>query len=582
MAALASAAIFRFEKDDDMKALRSGIAAIGLAALAACTTVSDAPRPAAPETVQILALNDFHGYIEAAPFPATWFDGGVRSQEPLGGAARLAAVLAGLRAGQAHSITVAAGDLIGASPLASSYFLDEPSIMALNRLGLELAAVGNHEFDRGIAELRRIQQGGCETYTPREPCQLDRPFEGARFGYLAANVLDEAGRTLFPGTAIREFGGVRLGFIGMTLKETGILVSPASTAGYRFADEADTANALATRLRAQGADAVVLLIHQGATVNPTNNLAECPELSGDVLPILERLDPAIRLVVSGHTHAAYVCGVPASDGSTRLLTSAGRYGGFVTEITLSVDPATDGVTGLSAVNRPVTQAAGEQPDIAALVKRYVDASAPIAARVIGRLSGSLEWEGARDTDWPLANLIADAQLAATRDADKGGAEIALMNSGGVRTRLEPAADGSVTFGQIFALQPFGNSLVVLEMTGADIKRVLEEQFGAATPATINSSSLIPSAGLTFAFDRARPQGERIVDLELHGHPIDPARRYRVAVNSFLSSGGDGFATFAAMPVVGGAGLDIDALEAFLRVGAQVAPAGRVVEIGGDS
>ena len=224
--------------------------------------------------------------------------------------------------------------------------------MALNRLGLGLASVGNHEFDRGTVELRRMQQGGCDKNTLREPCQLDRPFEGAKFTYLAANVLDAQGETLFPGTAMREFGGVKVGFIGMTLKETGILVSPAGTAGYRFADEAETANALAAKLRAEGADAVVLLIHQGADVDPIYNTGECPELSGDILPILDRLDPAIRLVVSGHTHQAYICQRPASDGSMRTLTSAGRYGYFVTDIRMTVDPATDQVLSITAANTP--------------------------------------------------------------------------------------------------------------------------------------------------------------------------------------------------------------------------------------
>jgi 5'-nucleotidase len=457
----------------------------------------------------------------------------------------------------------------------SAYFLDEPTIVALNRLGLGLAAVGNHEFDRGTAELRRMQDGGCGQNTLREPCQLD-PFEGARFTYLAANVLDAQGETLFPGTAMRDFRGVRLGFIGMTLKETGILVSPAGTAGYRFADEAETANALAARLRAEGADAVVLLIHQGAEVDPAFNSGECPGLAGDILPILDRLDPAIRLVVSGHTHKAYVCELPTSDGMTRTLTSAGRYGYFVTDIRMTVDPATDAVVGISAANRPIVAAAGEQADIAALVRRYAEATAPVASRVVGRLEGSLEWTG-RDTDSPLGNLVADAQLAATREETKGGADLAFINSGGVRTRFTPAADGTVTYGQIFALQPFGNSLVVLELTGADLKRLLEEQFAEASPATIRQSLLIPSAGFTFTYDRSRPAGERIVSMALDGRPIDPAATYRVTVNNFLASGGDGFSVLAASRPVADGGQDLDALEAYIARGTRVPPVGRVVD-----
>jgi len=558
---------------------RAALSAVAAASLAACATVGQqsAAIPAAPETIQILGLNDFHGNIEDPPGVTTYFDAGEQKQERLGGAARLGATLTRLRQGQLNTITVAAGDLIGASPLVSAYFLDEPTVMAMNRLGLALASVGNHEFDRGTVELRRMQQGGCDKNTQREPCQLDRPFEGAKFTYLAANVFDAQGHTLFPGTAMRQFGSVKVGFIGMTLKETGILVSPAGTRGYRFADEADTANTLAAQLCAQGADTVVLLIHQGGDVKPAFNTDACPELSGDILPILDRLDPAIRLVVSGHTHEAYICQRPASDGSLRTLTSAGRYGYFVTDIRITVDPASNQVLAISAVNRPVAAATGEQADIAALVGRYAQAAAPIAARVVGKLEGSLEYTGV-DTDTPLANLIADAQLAATRDAAKGGAQIAFINSGGVRARFAPAADGSVTFGQIFALQPFGNSLVVLEMTGAQLRQLLEEEFGPASPATIARSLMIPSAGFTFSYDRSRPAGERIVSMALDGQPIDPARTYRVTVNNFLASGGDGFSVLATSHAVADGGQDIDAMEAYIARGVRVPPVGRVTDV----
>jgi 5'-nucleotidase len=558
--------------------LRALVASLGLFALAACATVGTRETTAAgkPETIQILALNDFHGNIEPPASPVTYFDGGNKVQAQLGGTARLGATLGAWRQGQANTITVAAGDLISASPLASAYFLDEPTIMAMNRLGLSLASVGNHEFDRGVAELKRMQQGGCEVHTNRQPCRLDSPFEGARFTYLAANVLDEQGHTLFPGTAIKQFGGVKVGFIGMTLKDTGTLVSPAGTRGYHFTDEADTANALAAQLRAQGADAVVLLIHQGATVDPIYNTGDCPQLDGDILPILDRLDPAIRLVVSGHTHMAYVCERPASDGSSRLLTSAGRYGNFVTDIRLAVDPASDRVLSFSAVNRPVMASAGEQQDIADLVERYAAATTPIAARVVGRIEGLLESAG--DIDSPLGDLVADAQLDAARDAAKGGAVISFINSGGVRTRFTPAADGSVTYGQIFALEPFGNTLVVEELTGAQLKRVLEQQFSADTPAKPRPSILIPSAGFTYAYDLGRPVGERIVALALNGQPIDPAARYRVAINNFLMSGGDGFTVFTEERPLADAGLDLDAREAHIARGVRVPETGRVTDV----
>jgi 5'-nucleotidase len=559
-----------------LKHLRGVAGGLALIALSACATL---PPPAAdaPESVQILAFNDFHGNLEVPAGTTTYFAGGEEMREQLGGAARLGATLARLRQGQENSITVAAGDLIGASPLVSAYFLDEPSIMALNRMGLSLASVGNHEFDKGTAELRRMQQGGCEAHTARRPCRLDNPFEGARFTYLAANVIArDGGETLFPGTAIKQFGKVRIGFIGMTLQDTGSLVSPAGTAGYRFADEADTANALAAQLKAQGADAVVVLLHQGGNVDPFFNQAACPGLGGDVMPILARLDPSIRLVVSGHTHKAYVCEVPAADGSIRLLTSAGRYGYFVTDIRLEIDPANDRIVAMSAVNTPVVAAAGEQQDIAALVGRYSASSAQVASRVVGRIEGSLEaGEGAIDS--PLGRLIADAQLAATRDPARGGAEIAFINSGGVRSGFRPGEDGAVTYGQIFALQPFGNTVEVLELTGAQLKALLEQEFTGDGTGQFRQSFLIPSEGFTYVIDRSAPDEAHVVSIMLDGRPIEPGRTYRVAVNNFLAQGGDGFTVLTQGRFVSGGGSDLDALEAFIAGGARASAESRVTE-----
>jgi 5'-nucleotidase len=558
---------------------RATAAGLALLALAACTTVPQhtAQAPSVAEAVQILALNDFHGNLEVPASDTIYTASGQQVSARLGGAARLGATLAKLREGQESTVTVAAGDLIGGSPLISAYFLDEPTIMALNRMGLDLASVGNHEFDKGTAELVRIQQGGCAKHTPREPCRLDNPFEGANFTYLAANVVDGVGATLFPGTAIRQFGEARIGFIGMTLKDTGSLVSPAGTAGYSFADEAATANALAAKLKVQGADLVVVLIHQGGDVDPFYNQDGCPNLGGDIMPVLAGLDPAIRLVVSGHTHKAYVCEVPAADGSTLLLTSAGRYGYFVTEIRLSVEPATDRVLSLSAVNTPVVEAAGEQQDIAALVGRYAASSANVASRVVGRIEGALESvEGSIDT--PLQRLVADAALAATRDPARGGAEVAFINSGGVRTTFRPTADGSVTYGQIFALQPFGNTVEVIELTGAQLRQVLEQEFTRDGTGSFRQSFLIPSQGFAYTIDRSAPDGQHVVAVTLNGQPIDPARTYRVAINNFLQQGGDGFTVFKEGRFVAGGGNDLDALEAFIAGGVRASTGARVTEV----
>nr|WP_245197924.1 bifunctional metallophosphatase/5'-nucleotidase [Sphingomonas kaistensis] len=543
------------------------------AGLAACATVDRPVAPVAaagPVEIQILGLNDFHGNLETPrdAVPLTMPDGTITKYRA-GGAAQLAATLKRMRTGQT-SVTVAAGDLIGATPLVSAYFLDEPTIKALGMAGLDYAAVGNHEFDKGGAELKRMQDGGCAKLTTRVPCRVE-PHAGASFRYLAANVITEWGSSLFPGTAIRQMGPVKVGFIGMPLKDTATLVTPAGVAGLTFNDEAATANALVPRLKAEGADLIVLLIHQGGYVPPVYDALGCDGLSGDIVPILAKLDPAIRVVVSGHTHHAYACEV-AAGGAPRLLTSAGKNGYLVTDIRLRFDPATRQLVSAKAENLPVL--AERDPEVQALVDRYVAAARPAAERVVGRLSGPA-LKDADDGDSPAGELIADAQLAATRAADKGGSVIAFLNSGGVRTDLVPQANGSVTFGQIFATQPFGNSLVVKTLTGAQLKALLEQGFREVNGKVQTSSILIPSEGFTYRFDRNRPAGQRILAMMLDGRPIDPARDYRITVNNFLASGGDGYTVLAEGRDARDGGLDLDSLEAWLQTNPKVPDGKRI-------
>jgi 5'-nucleotidase len=560
--------------------MRPAIAAAIACLLAGCATVpvtSDlAPSAQGPVEVQVLALNDFHGNLEVQPSTTTYRQGEELVRQNLGGAARLAATLDALRQGQQATVTVAAGDLIGASPFASANFLDEPAVTSLGMAGLEVASVGNHEFDRGTAELRRMQDGGCEQYTLRTPCGLE-PFAGAGFTYLAGNVVADNGETLFPGATLRQVGPVKVGFIGLTLTGTATLVSPAMTRGYRFTDEADAANRLARQLIAQGADTVVLLIHEGARVDPTQNLTGCPTLTGPVLPIVERLDPAISLVVSGHTHMSYICRMDPAGGTPRLLSSAGRYGSFVTDIRLTWDPAARRVADITAINVPVNGTLGTRAAVAALVERDVAAAGPIAARVVGNIAPAAgNTENCAETT--AANLVADAQLAAARTALGEGIDVAFINTSGVRTNLDSAADGQHTFGEIFSMQPFGNTLQVLELTGAELKQALEEQFCNEGPARPCNTLLAPSASLTYSYDRMRLQCQRITAILLNGTPIDPAVRYQVVFNNFLANGGDGFASLVQRPTIGEAGNDLDALEAWLARGVTIPACGRLQDL----
>ncbi len=552
------------------------------ASVLALPQASAKDRAAAPVTVGIAAINDFHGNLEPpgqsvlVPNPA----GGQAILVPAGGAAWLASAVDSIRSKYRYRLTVAAGDLTGGSPIASSLYLDEPTIGALNRIGLEFNAVGNHEFDNGIPELLRKQTGGCAKLSYREPCQVER-FTGARFQYLAANVKRADGTTLFPASALRTFGSgkrrVRIGLIGMPLQGVAALAPPGSVNALRFADEADTANALVAELKAKGADAVVLLIHQGGRTSGTPDPNGCEGLNADIRPILDRLDPRVDVVISGHTHWTYVCDYARyNPAKPFLLTSAGLWGEAVTDIALDIDPATHRVVAKRARNLIVQSVPYNSPrgrveinpdypafkpraDVAAYVARYTTAARAYTLRNAGSLGGPAEKASGnlQNSGGPLGNLIADAQLAATRSA---GAQIAFMNPFGIRRSLEPDAQGNVTFGDIYAVQPFNNDLVTLTYTGAELKAVLEQNFDLSGPEQI----LAGSAGFSYVYDRSKPEGSRIVAMTLNGAAIDPAALYRVTVSNFLANGGDSYSAFTAgkNPQTGTS--DIAALEAWLK------------------
>lgn len=568
------------------------LAASAALALAGCTMQRPgAPAAVAPVTVKVIAFNDFHGNLEVPGRPVELqAPDGTSVKVPAGGAAYLASAVKRLKAGSAHSVVVAAGDLTSASPLTSSLFLDEPTVTAMNMIGLEINAAGNHEFDRGTDELLRLQKGGCAKLTQREPCQLE-PFGGASYTYLAGNTVRADGSSLLPGTTIKQFGPIRIGFIGLTTRMTGTYVDPAGIRGFSFADEAESANRLVPQLKAQGADAIVLLVHEGGYPARTDQPGQCEGLSGPIVDIVKRLDPAVDLVVSGHTHRAYVCDFARIDAERPvLLTSAGNYGAFVTDITLSFDPVTRKLTdkrasqmvvqgdGALSAAGPIKPAAAfptlpADPAVAAHVAKYAAAAGPRAKRVVGRASAPiLRDEDSEIRESPLGLLIADAQLAATR---KDGAVIALMNPGGVRTSITPAADGSVTFGDIYAVQPFGNNLQVREYSGAQLRAVLEQQFS-----NVDGAKVLFVSGMTYRFDRSKPAGQRIIAPLVAGEPLRDDAVYRVGLSNFLGGGGDGFDTLAAGKVVAGGVLDLDALEAWFARGAVVEPPalGRVVDV----
>jgi 5'-nucleotidase len=564
--------------------IRRIAAALAILTLGACATRVAPPATVvqkAPIEVQILAFNDFHGNIETPPPVEVTERDGTKHKIVTGGASHLAAALTELRAGHPNTITVSAGDTIGASPLVSANYLDEPTIDAMNLLGLEFNSVGNHEFDRGADELKRMQAGGCAKYTRRVPCALE-PFGGAHFRYLAANVVQADGTTIFPATAIKRFetpaGPVTIGFIGETLRGTQNLVTPSGVRGLTFKDEADTANALVPQLRAAGADAIVLLIHQGGKTPQFSAGNSCDGFAGDILPIVQRLDPAITTIISGHTHWAYVCRGTPQVGTGRLLTSAGKYSYFLTELRLEFDPATHHLVGQDARNVIVGNGEhGEDSAEKALVDRYATAIAPIASRIVGHLSVSAI-KAADDSESAAADLIADSMLAATKAPGNGGAQLALVNASGVRVDLP---GGDVRYDAAFAMMPFGNNLVVMTLSGAQLKAVLEQQYlGALPPAGQRPHSLATSAGFTYALDMSQPPESRVSDIRLEGKPIKTDAAYRVVVNNYLASGGDSLTRFTAGTDVTDKGIiDLDALVAWIAPGRTPPTPNRIKLIG---
>jgi len=508
-------------------------------------------------TVQLLAFNDLHGHLEAGNLTFTLPDG---QRIPAGGVEYLATHIKQLRRQYRHSVLVSAGDAIGASPLLSALFHDEPTIEALDAMQLAVNAVGNHEFDRGVAELLRLQQGGCH---PQEGCLGNRRFAGAKFQYLAANVIDEkTGQPILPPYKIYRFDGVKVAFIGMTLQGTPQIVAPSGIQGLRFLDEADTVNALVPELQKQGIQAIVVLVHEGGF--PTGGYNECPGISGPIVDIVRRTDPAVDVFITGHTHQAYNCVLAG-----RVVTSAAAFGRLLTEITLTLNRRTQDVQAVRANNLIVTRDVPPDGTLTRLLRRYKALADPLANRVIGQITADILRTPSPSGEMPLGNLIADAQLAATQAPEQGGAVVAFMNPGGIRADLTYTAGGQVTYGQAFAVQPFGNNLVTMTLTGAEIKALLEQQFD--NPAPGQNRILQVSQGFRYRWLPTAPPGQRVQEITLNGQPLRPEQTYRVTVNSFLADGGDNFTVLRQGRDRLGGVTDLAAWEAYFRAHSPLSP-----------
>ncbi|MFF9685616.1 bifunctional metallophosphatase/5'-nucleotidase [Streptomyces sp. NPDC014623] len=531
-------------------------------------------HPSRTVDVQLLSFNDLHGNLEppagsAGTVGETQADGTVKSV-PAGGVEYLATSLRTARKGNPYSVTAAGGDMVGASPLLSGLFHDEPTIEALNGLDLDVTAVGNHEFDEGATELARLQNGGCH---PVEGCyEKGKKFKGADFPYLAANVTNEkTGKPVLEPYTVWKKNGVRIGFIGVTLEGTPDIVTANGVKGLKFHDEIETVNKYAEELDRQGVKSVVALIHEGGAPASSSYNYDCDSpgagdgISGPIVDIAKGITPKVDALVTGHTHQAYVCTVPDPAGKPRMVTSASSFGKVYTDTTLTYDRRTKDIvrTSVESANHVVSRDQAKAADMTALITRWNALAAPIAGRPQGFISADIDGRGSTAPEKPLGNLIADAQLEGLAPADKGGAVVAFMNPGGIRSDLVFKASGSegdgvVTYGEAFTVQPFTNMTNVVDLTGAQLVTALQQQVSGSNAAS--PKILQVSKGLTYTLDMTKAGADRVVasSILLNGEAIDPAKTYRVAMNEFLAGGGDGFAALGqgTNKLVGPSDLDL--------------------------
>ena len=543
--------------------------AVAIAVVPAAVAKGD-PSPRAAEKaqtteIQILGLNDFHGALQPPAGSAGRL--GPSGPPEFGGVEYLATYVRDLRATNPNTLFVSAGDLIGASPLLSALFHDEPTIEAFNLMGLDYNGVGNHEFDEGVDELLRMQNGGCH---PVDGCQDGDPFGGATFDFLAANVAyKDTGETIFPPYAIEHFNGVKVAIVGMTTLETPTIVVPTAVSSVNFSAEAATVNALVPHLQAQNVETIIVLLHEGGRTSTAGNgtgagadrINDCANPTGAIPPIVDAMDDEIDVVVTGHTNWAVNC---VLDG--KIVTGAGANGRIVTDIDLTLSRATKDVVAAKVNNVPVSRTVAKAADLTALVDKYNTLSAPLANRVVGNITADITSANNAAGESAAGDVIADAQLAATSPAEKGGAVVAFMNSGGIRngglffnTQAGTEAPGEVTYGELFQVQPFSNVMTVKTCTGAQIDALLEQQFQGG------NGILQVSNGFTYSYSASAPAGSKvdIASIKIGGVAINPLTNYRVAMNNFLATGGDGYTVFTTCTNSLGGDIDLDALVAYV-------------------
>lgn len=476
-------------------------------------------------SVQLLGVNDFHGQLDVY---------GTVGGKKVGGAEYLASYLKKYEQENRNTLLVHAGDMVGASAPVSSLLQDEPTIEFLNMVGFDVGTVGNHEFDEGVDELNRLLYGGEHETTGY--------FEGADFPYIAANVVDkETGEPILPPYTIERVNGMPIGFIGVVTTETKNMVLPSGIESVEFTDEVEAINKAAQELKQKGVKSIVVLAH-----NPVSSNQDGSNPTGDVVEIAHSVDDEIDVIYGAHNH-----GYANTTIDGKLIVQSYSNGTAFSDIDLMIDPKTKDIVKKEA-EIVTTYHEGVQPDaeVKAMVDSYSEQIAPLVNEVIGQASAPLTREQDDSGESTLGNVIADSQRAIM------GTDFAFMNPGGIRADLD---QGDITWGEAYNIQPFGNSLVTMDMTGQQIKDVLEQQWSGSYP------KMLQISGLNYTWDKNAPTGQRIVEItDGNGNPLNPKQTYSVTVNNFLATGGDGFTIFKEGTNVVTGPIDLDALVEYIK------------------
>jgi 5'-nucleotidase len=546
---------------------------VGLAGLAATPALA---KPPATTDLRVIAFNDFHGNLE----PPAGSSGRVilpdGSTVDAGGAAFLAAHVKQLRT--KNSIVVSAGDNIGASPLASALFHDEPTIELLNDIGVDASVVGNHEFDEGYKELQRIQFGGCH---PTDGCQFRPKFTGAKFPFLGANVYTDRGLPALLPFSIEVRDGIPVGIIGVTLKDLPSVVTPEAIKGLKFGDEIQAIDRTANLLDFFGVKSLIVAMHQGDSTEG-GGPDDCRTAGGAARTIVEQASPKVDAFFTGHSHQQYNCLVEDRNHQLRPMIQGSSFGRLLSVVDFKIDRRTKDVirTETKSHNEIVTRTVTPDPTVAALVKDATTKSGPIANRPVGAITADLLRAQNAAGESPLGDVLADGQLAATT---ANNAVIAITNPGGIRADVlfpsSPAGEGNgvVTYGEAFTVQPFSNFMQTITLTGANLKNVLEQQWQPNNIVRI----LQISSSLHYTWSASAPTGSKISNITVNGVPVDPNASYRVSVNNFLAAGGDGFAELTKGTSLVGGPVDLDAFTAYLTAHPNLAPPAtdRITKVG---